>query len=166
MTSTPTIAPGAERLGPKCRNPAGPPRYAIEDGAAVVIVPLAGRPGEGREARLDAHNWGWISQFCGEDWKLMRTQKDPKGRVVSGRRQTIEGAKAIGLPLPARGVPPVFLARIVAGAQDGDCVYVKNGDTLDLRDCNLEALDRQTVAAFIANLLSKSSNTAEQFKAG
>ena len=49
----------------------------------------------------------------------------------------------------------MFLARIVAGAQKGDCVCVKNGVTLDLRACNLEALDRQTVAAFIANLLSK-----------
>ena len=122
------------------------PMPATVDSAPAILVPLSGKHGIGREAIIDASDWSWIERRYGAKWILNITGNDRRGRIVSGRAAIARDAKQ-----KARS-PLVSLARIIAGAEPGDRVFVLNGDTLDLRYDNLAALSNDTIAAFMANL--------------
>ena len=155
-TESSTAARPRSSAQPKQRGPQHPRtncevRYGTKDGAEVAYVPLSGKRGIGKEAIIEAGDWHWISKRFGTHWVLMCAKKDPKGRIVSGSSQAVAGAKAICMPLPARGNPSVFLSRIVAGAQTGDLVFARNGNTLDLRYDNLHAISGEDLRAIYAN---------------
>ena len=134
------------------------PWSEIRDGAEVVHIPLSGKHGIGRAAIIDECDWRWISRIFGTKWNLGVTPKDPAGRVMCATAQATKAAGLIGFQMSANGHPLVLLARLVAAAERGDRVFVKNGNTLDLRRDNLEALSNDTIAAFMADIHNPINN--------
>jgi len=133
------------------------------DGAAIVRVPPSGKHGIGRYAIVDAEEWEWISRLFGTHWVRMVTPNDHIGRVVCGTKEALHGARLIGFQVNTGKAPTVSLGRLVVGAEyDEKLLGARNGDPLDFRKSNLEAVSGSAVAAFMANLHDPTKNQLGQ----
>ena len=106
------------------------PRAMLVDGKPVMEVPLSGESGAGKVMVLDLLDWDRVCLFLGAEWTL----KDVGHAlyVVSRRKQALRHA---GQRDGSAG--SLRLARWLAGAGEGQVVTYANGDTMDLRRCNL-----------------------------
>ena len=94
------------------------PRFDLDRGC--YVLPLT----QGRVALLDADDAPVAARRC---WSWMKAQGGSNGHAVS-----MQYGKML------------FLARVLAGAGEGDRVAWTDGDTLNLRRSNVAVAGRQT----------------------
>lgn len=144
MPSLRTTPIAAESLPPPRRRAPPPPgplndnpdvNPVMVDGSMTLAVGLSGRLGTGRNFLIDPADWHEVGATMGARWLVvdMRHQSYVASSRTAAAKHSSQGAKK----------PLLLLARWLMGAQHPwQNVRHRNGDTLDLRRCNLFIDDR------------------------
>ena len=133
-------AAGAKRQrryrGQKPVNPAPRVKLLLVDGRPVASVALGGKHGEGRHMLVDWDVWTTrIVPTYGSAWGVNISGQGSPYVVRSAQRFADDARRGS----KQRGPRPILrLHRVIADPARGERVRFRSGDTLDLRQVNLE----------------------------